>query len=202
MSGRSVPKYGPRSAALREATLVECKRRVRQWGGDPNEHNLRALQRLVEPSLNDKAGAASVALYRDFTELVERIELFLDAYAARELAHPVAEQLQKLVANLPERPKWHARMMQNSRTTSPPTRRSIVVGMYFDERQKWWRPEREGKPSASELAVVSILAGSWPEASNRDTPSEVIRAEARAIKHHLDGNQKSRPIARKGSSVR
>lgn len=190
-AGRPPSKRYSTKSELREATRAECEKRVNAWAGREwwNERDLEYLKAhsrgaLATPRLHGRSAQAkaiveSRKLHAELVDMLQRVSAFARKRAQlvpakdgpglvlRQLA---AESLEPLL----RRPELTAEWRQARFGFT--TREALVAD--FDCADQWWWRDR--RPRRTELAVLSLLAGNWPDTAAQ-LPSEVIAAEAKNI---------------------
>lgn len=208
LSPKRIRSTGPRRVqryatvtALKAATLEECRRRANaeakpyeNWRWPERERwqesdwaYLRMSNRPRPFEAAASIDAEARGLCSEWQGLLQRIRTFLkgcDAAARTELA-PVLQ----LVAESSEAPELRLKFARPVPMPSIVARVSLV--MNWDKRGHWWWPDT--RPSRTDLAVLSILAGNFPDVRKtmRDatidpTPAAAIEREARNIDHALE----------------
>jgi len=176
---------------LRTATLTECRRRVEFWApGFWCSRQEKHLRSSVKPDEFERHADTAKAVYQRAFQALADLADFADSMPdrrdgcmqaleriAREVARPALTNLDHFGGAGPR--LYTPRGIDEDLASA---RRLAVVANY-DRPDHWWWSGR--RPTRTELAVLSILAGNLPDLKvlsvRVSSPAEVIEAEAATL---------------------
>lgn len=171
-------------ASLKAGVRAYCLRYVRERGIEWDDRRQSYLEAAIDTSVSNDAVVLARKLRDVLTEIVE----FVDDDQRRQKADPPAPFLRRFATDVAKPTlsrlddQWLDRRKQEPR--------AILVAN-FAKGKLWWWGERSDEhprenPSSRDLAVLSILAGNFPESASKAndlTVSTVLAAEERAVNY-------------------
>ncbi len=169
-NGQRKPRY-PTLDALKVAVRAQCIEHVSRAGIDWSEESQAELEIHTDPTEHNRAEALAGQLRETLESLI--------AYTQRDGHRKQYPRIRMLEVFAEEvaRP-----MVAKLNPINEPLQRRAIIAADYDRPDLWWW---RGQPKGRDLAVLSLLAGSWPDLLNRKvtdwTAVDVIRLEENAV---------------------